>query len=149
MKIILKKYALIIVSDKLVGIFSSITKMDGKHGGNRAMGVAMFPFFIFLRNLEHPMTNQWINHERIHLKQFQESLCIYWIISAFEYLYFRVFKKLTHLEAYRLQMIEQEAYLNQSNLEYLNQRHKFATLNYLKRKKDFTTDSDYNVVVKG
>lgn len=115
--------------------------------GKSAMGMAIPPFFVILRNLNHPMTEQWLNHENIHLRQFIESLGIFWIYSKIEYLYYRVVKKLTHIEAYRKEAIEQEAYLNQHNLKYLSSRKVFSTIKYAFNKADFYTDENHKVII--
>lgn len=147
MQIKRKQYKILIISDGLATFLAKLTGFDGKIEGKRAMGFAIFPCFIILRNLTHPMTEQWINHESIHVRQFIESLGLFWFYSKAEYFYFRVFKKYSHLEAYRNESIEQEAYLNQHNFNYLNQRPSFNTIRYMKNKTDFYTDSDYRVII--
>ncbi len=147
MKIYIEKTHILIISDKLSTVLSTLTGFNGKGEGKRAMGFAIFPCFIILRNLTHPMTKQWINHESIHVRQFIESLGIFYILSMLEYLYYRIFRGYSHLKAYRYEAVEQEAYLNQHNLDYLSQKPFFSTLKYFKNKIEFYTNSEYQVVI--
>lgn len=147
MKILIKTNSLIFVSNSLSNFLAFLTGLNGRNGSKPAMGFAVFPFFIILKNLTHPMTEQWINHERIHIRQFLESLWIFWIYSKLEYLYARLFLKYSHIDAYRYESIEQEAYLNQSNMNYLKERKPFFTFKYMREKKSFYTDNNYNVIV--
>lgn len=125
----------------------NISFLNGKYGGNCAKGFAVFPIFIVLGDLEHPMTQQWLNHESIHIQQFLESFGLFWTLSKLEYLYARIFLKYSHIQAYRYEAMEQEAYLNQENLNYLKERKLFSTWKYFKQKKLFHTDSSYRVIV--
>ena len=147
MEIRIIKSNIIIVSDRLSTLLAKATGFDGKKEGKRAMGFAIFPCFIILRNLTHPMTDQWINHESIHVRQFIESQGVFWLISMAEYLYYRIVKKYSHLEAYRMESVEQEAYLNQQNEKYLSERHLWETVKYIKYKTLFHTDADYHVIL--
>lgn len=142
-----RQFNILIISDNLATFLAKITGFDGRNEGKQAMAFSIFPCFIILRNLTHPMTEQWINHESIHVRQFIESLGLFWFYSKLEYLYFRLFKKYSHLEAYRNESIEQEAYLNQHDTEYLKKRPIFNTILYMKIKTKFYTDDNYKVVV--
>lgn len=144
----IRGYKILIISDRFTNLLSKLTGLDGKKGGKGAMGFAIFPCFIILRNLSHPMTSQWINHESIHIRQFLESLGFFWLYSKMEYLFFRIFKKYSHLKAYMNESIEQEAYLNQHDSTYLSKRPIFNTFKYMKNKTRFHTDDNYKVVVE-
>ena len=147
MKIIKKKWIIIIVSDKLVTTISQLIGFSGKKGGKPAMGLALFPCFIILRNLSHPMTEQWINHESIHIRQFIESLGLFWAFSMLEYLYARLILKYSHVDAYYFEAVEMEAYLNQNNRDYLITKPLFSTLKYYFNKTKYHTDENYHVVI--
>lgn len=74
-----------------------------------------------------------INHETIHWEQQKEMLIIpffiwYIIEFAIKYIYYG-FK--WH-KAYRSISFEREAYSNQENITYLNNREPFAWINYIK-----------------
>ena len=63
-----------------------------------------------------------INHERIHLRQQLELLVIpFYVIYLVEYLYLLV-KLKNHQAAYLAIRFEKEAYQNEANLNYLDQR---------------------------
>lgn len=147
MQIHIEKFKIIIVSDKISSLFAKLVGFDGNYGRRKAMGFAIFPCFIILRNLTHPMTRNWINHESIHLKQNFESFGIFYLLSIIEYIYYRIFKKYSHLEAYRMEAVEQEAYFNQNNSNYLSERPTFATIKYFKNKKHFFLDENHQVVI--
>lgn len=148
MKFSREPFAILIVSDRLVTFFSTLTGFGLKNSTKKAMGIALFPCFIILRNLTHPMTKQWLVHEKIHIIQFWESLGFYYLISQIEYLHSRIFLKRSHLEAYFNEAVEQEAYLNQHDEKYLKTRKFGATIKYFKNKKEISTDAEYNVVIK-
>jgi hypothetical protein len=75
---------------------------------------------------------QLINHELIHFRQEVELLLVgSFLLYFFEYLYGKLIKKLSATEAYFNLAMEQEAYLNQNNLNYLNERKPFAVFHYL------------------
>jgi hypothetical protein len=147
MKLYIKRYYILIISNKLMNLIAGITGFDGKGSSKAAMGVAIPPCFIVLRNLSHPLTPQWINHERIHIRQNLETLCFAFVIAKIEYFYARIFLKYTKAEANRFEFIEQEAYLNQHNSDYLKQRKIFSSFKYIFRKKKFHSDENYNLIL--
>ena len=75
------------------------------------------------------MTDKDINHESIHTVQIQELFYIgfyiwyfvEWIIETFHY----------KDKAYRTNTFEREAYDNDDNLNYLNEREPYAWIKYL------------------
>ena len=72
-----------------------------------------------------------INHEAIHTKQMQEMLYIHFYIwYIIEYL-IKLFKG----NAYRNLSFEREAYNNQYNLNYLNNRKHYSWIKYVVERK--------------
>jgi hypothetical protein len=73
-----------------------------------------------------------IRHETIHYRQQKEMLFVFlWIFYGVEYLVKR-FKYKTHDDAYRNLSFEREAYANDDNADYLEQRKPFAWIKYLR-----------------
>lgn len=73
-----------------------------------------------------------INHETIHTKQMQEMLYIFFYLQyVLEYLIRLIIYRNTKL-AYRNISFEREAYQNQYNLDYLNNRKHYSWLKYIK-----------------
>lgn len=93
-------------------------------------GLAIFPF-VFMKNKDLLNDQIFINHEKIHLKQQKEMLWIFFFLSyAIEFLiHWIVYKDL--MKAYYNISFEKEAYQNESNVDYLNQRKNWAFLQYL------------------
>lgn len=103
---------MIIVSLRAINFF-------GKILGMKPAALAFFPF-IFI----HPdvtITDELINHEKIHLRQQLELLIlpfyVWYLIS-----YFKV--------GYMAVSFEREAYANDKNLNYLKSRRLWAFLKY-------------------
>lgn len=93
-------------------------------------GITIFPF-VFLKNRVLKDNKTLINHERIHLKQQLELLIIpFYIWYSLEFLYRLITCKNWH-RAYRNISFEKEAYLNEKNLQYLNERPFWRFLKYL------------------
>ena len=90
--------------------------------------ITLWPF-IFIKDDGHA---QVLNHERIHLRQQAELLILgfyflyvlFWIINLVR---FRSFS-----EAYHRIPFEMEAYDNEANLKYLEERKKYFWLDYMK-----------------
>lgn len=76
------------------------------------------------------LSNELINHERIHTAQQREMLFVFFYI-------FYMIEWLVRLpmrgNAYRNISFEREAYANQRNLDYLKSRPLYAWRRYLKR----------------
>ena len=82
--------------------------------------IAIFPF-IFVRN-GVKITDRLINHEKIHFAQQKELLIVFfYILYAVFYLFY----------GYRNMPFEKEAYNNDDNLNYLNNRKLFSWFKYL------------------
>jgi len=96
-----------------------------------ATSMAIFPF-ILLINKEALRNSRLLNHESIHLKQQLEMLVLpFYLWYGLEYLVRRVLFN-CHYAAYRHISFEREAYSNDQNLNYLNERCFWSFLNYLK-----------------
>ena len=109
----------------------------------------IFPF-IFVRDQEILNNKEYMNHERIHLWQYMETLVIGLIIIALcEYLYAKMFLKMKALDAYYFMSHEQEAHQNDTNMEYLKQRKIFSLFYYInpKNKKKFTLVDGKRVIM--
>lgn len=132
MKIKSEKGYISVISPRLTyfcGLWSGSSKL--------ARAVALFPFIIF-RSVDEQVP--WIiNHERIHFRQQIETLFIgFYILSLLENLYALLILKKNLKEAYKWRSSEQEAYRNQQNFEYLNNRPLWAQFKYIKHKREFT-----------
>lgn len=75
------------------------------------------------------ISKQDLNHESIHTAQMKEMLYIFFYIWYIVEWVIRLFKK---GNAYRNISFEQEAYNNEDNLEYLNNRKHYEWFKYLK-----------------
>ena len=95
------------------------------------IGLAIYPF-IFLKDSSLKADLRLINHEKIHLKQQAELLwLLFFIWYGLEFLICIIQYKNTHM-AYKNISFEKEAYINEFNLNYLNDRKLFSFLKYLK-----------------
>lgn len=83
--------------------------------------ITLWPFVIFReKGFKHDAVI--INHEKIHLRQQLELLIIpFYIIYLSEYVW-GLLKYKNHNEAYRAISFEKEAYRNEKNMNYLEQR---------------------------
>ncbi|WP_291866729.1 hypothetical protein [Maribacter sp.] len=96
------------------------------------VGLSLWPFIILKDNtLKGDIV--LINHEKIHLKQQQELLILpFYIWYVTEWL-LRSLLYLDSYKAYQNISFEREAYCNENNLDYLNQRKFFSFIKYLWR----------------
>ena len=95
------------------------------------MGMLVFPFILVRYTPPTPFANITINHEKIHFRQAWELLVIgFYLQYAIEFLINLVRYKNKHM-AYRAISFEQEAYANQFNLKYLQERQPYAWFEYL------------------
>lgn len=97
-----------------------------------ASGMAIFPF-VLIKYAELKAHRQIINHELIHLRQQMELLIIpFYILYLLNYLVNLILYR-KHDQAYRNIIFEREAYSNDANYSYLNNR-KFASwIKYLRQ----------------
>lgn len=125
----------------------ALTTLDVK-SAPLARAVALWPFVI-VRDMAE--TNQiLINHECIHLRQQTETLLIgCYALQLVDMFYIKFFKKLSGMEAYQYRTLEQECYRNQHNLNYLNERPRFAMFRYIKdkRKINFVEGKEPEVLI--
>lgn len=93
------------------------------------VGITIFPF-MFLKNKTLKRNLILINHEKIHLRQQLELMLIpFFIIYGFEFLIRLVQYKKWNL-AYRNISFEREAYVNESNLDFLKKRRIWNFIHY-------------------
>lgn len=97
---------------------------------NGYRAITLYPF-IFVRDEIDKKDRVLINHENIHIAQQKELLVIgFYLLYALDfglkYLRFRNWDA-----AYRNLFFEREAYANESNLNYLKTRVRFAFLGYV------------------
>lgn len=76
------------------------------------------------------ISEQTINHEKIHTAQMKEMLYFFFYLWYIIEWIIRLFMK---GNAYRNISFEREAYANQYNLNYLGDRKRYAWLNYLQK----------------
>lgn len=94
------------------------------------IAMAFYPF-ILLKNKELKENKRLINHERIHLRQQLELLVIpFYLWYLTEYLIRLIQYKNANL-AYRNICFEREAYRNDKNLDYLQNRKWYGFLKYV------------------
>jgi hypothetical protein len=134
MKIRFRKFYILVESAALVRVAALPTGHADK-----ALAAACFPF-LFVK--DEKSTAPWvINHEAIHLRQQLEFLLVgtifLWIA---EYIYYRIFLRLSAYETYLRHAGEQEAYLNHHNPDYLKNRKFFAMIPYVFHKKKFSNN---------
>ena len=94
------------------------------------IGLTIFPF-IFLKSKELKQNAVLITHEKIHLKQQLELLLLpFFIWYGIEFIIKYFIFKNWHL-AYKNISFEKEAYQNELNASYLDNRKLFSFLKYL------------------
>ncbi len=93
-------------------------------------GLAVFPF-VFVKHRLDKGNAVFINHERIHLRQQLEMLVIPFLIWYFIEFVLRLIQFKKWDLAYNNISFEREAYFNEKNLEYLNQRSFWCFLKYI------------------
>ncbi|MDO6743001.1 hypothetical protein Q4553_00300 [Tenacibaculum soleae] len=94
------------------------------------IGITLYPF-IFLKRKELKHDSELINHEKIHLKQQQELLVIFFFVFYFIEWTYKLIKYRNRFLAYKNLSFEREAYANEYNLYYIESRKHWAFLNYL------------------
>ena len=94
-------------------------------------GLTIIPCIIFIKKEYHD-DKQLINHENIHSKQLLELAIIpQYILYAIFYTINIIKYKFNHDKAYRNIPFEKEAYTNQNNLNYTNQRKHYEWIKYI------------------
>lgn len=102
-----------------------------------AIAITVFPFII-VRSKEELFP--WlVMHERIHMRQQLELLFVgALMLFIIETLYARFVLHLSPYENYLYFSLEQEAYRNHHNPEYLKHRKQFSVFHYIVHKKKFS-----------
>ena len=96
-------------------------------------------FGILFTKSEH-LSPKTINHESIHSAQMKEMLWIgFYLWYGLEYLFIRFFHK-TQNCSYHDVSLEEEAYANDDNLNYLQERKHYAWWKYVKVKSNHHND---------
>ena len=94
------------------------------------VGLSLWPFII-LKNSSLRSDDVLINHEKIHLRQQQELLIVpFYMFYVLEWL-FRSILHLSFYKGYQNISFEKEAYHNERNLNYTNERRAFSFIKYL------------------
>ncbi|WP_209406316.1 hypothetical protein [Pseudozobellia sp. WGM2] len=94
------------------------------------VGLSLWPF-IFLKHDRLKEDIVLINHERIHLKQQQELLIVFFYIFYIAEWLVRTVLYFDSYKAYQNISFEREAYENEKNLDYTTQRRPLAFIKYL------------------
>lgn len=95
----------------------------------RADGVLVFPFILLARPQLRTQAT-FINHERIHFTQAMELAVIPFYALYFLEFIWNFIRFANFYKAYRAISFEKEAYQNQNDLDYLQQRPLWAFRNY-------------------
>lgn len=91
-------------------------------------------FGLLFTKSKEPLSDKTINHESIHTAQMKEMLFIFFYLwYGIEYILIRLFHKKQNT-AYHDISFEEEAYNNDKNLNYLNERKPYAWFKYIKIK---------------
>ena len=98
--------------------------------GQNIIGITLAPFGIYLKP-EYLTNQRVIRHESIHWKQQIEMLIIPFYLWYFIEWFIRLFMK---GNAYRNISFEREAYKNENDEKYLENRKFFAWTKYLRKK---------------
>ncbi len=93
------------------------------------VGLSLWPFII-LKNGDLKDDIVLINHERIHLKQQQELLIVFFYILYISEWLLRTLYYLDSYKGYQNISFEREAYANENNLDYPDDRKAFGFLRY-------------------
>lgn len=93
------------------------------------VGLSLWPFIILKHNALKRDT-VLINHEKIHLKQQQELLIVFFYMLYISEWLLRTLLYRDSYRAYRNISFEREAYANERNLDYPDDRKAFGFLRY-------------------
>ncbi len=89
--------------------------------------ITIYPFVI----CKGEMNERTLNHEKIHLAQQRELYVIgFYPLYAYWWLKYRLFHRMSSIEAYHAIPFEREAYGHEMDGEYLNKRERFAWRKY-------------------
>ncbi len=93
-------------------------------------GLAVFPF-VFVKQALDKKNEVFVNHERIHLRQQLELLVFPFFLWYFLEFLVRLIQYKEMDLAYRNISFEREAYANEKDIEYLNNRFLWRFLKYV------------------
>lgn len=94
------------------------------------VGLSLWPFII-LKNSELKADDVLVNHEKIHLKQQLELLILpFYVFYLLEFA-IRCILYRDSYKAYQNLSFEREAYHNEENPNYLQERNPFSFIKYL------------------
>ncbi len=94
------------------------------------VGLSLWPFII-LKSDALKTDIVLINHEKIHLKQQLELLVVVFYVTYFIEWIIRSLYFMNFYRGYRNISFEREAYDNEHNLNYSNERRPFSFIKYL------------------
>lgn len=94
------------------------------------VGLCLWPF-IFLKEWHLKWDRVLVNHERIHLRQQSELLILPFYILYLSEWFLRCIFYLDSYRAYQNISFEREAYANEKDLSYLNNRKPLSFIKYL------------------
>ena len=113
------KTPIIIISKRITKILSWIVPV---------YGITIWPFIILSPNANNEIT---INHETIHIKQYEETFIIgFYLIYIFVWIYNYIKTGDAKLAYYSIRF-EKEAYQNHANMNYLEERKPMAWKYYV------------------
>jgi hypothetical protein len=92
--------------------------------------MAVYPF-VLVRDSRLKLHQHLLNHERIHLRQQAELLILPFYLWYFVEYMIRLILYRNHQMAYRNISFEREAYSNETNPNYLDNRRFWSFLKYL------------------
>ena len=93
-------------------------------------GLAVYPF-VFVKQALDKKNEVFVNHERIHLRQQLELLVVPFFLWYFLEFLVRLIQYKEMDLAYRNISFEREAYANEKDIEYLNNRFLWRFLKYV------------------
>ncbi len=99
-----------------------------------ASAIALFPF-VFISKPRYKHHQTLMNHEAIHLKQQVELLLVFFYVWYVVEFLVRWLQHQNTYKAYRAISFEREAYANEANLGYLQQRPFWHFVKYFSLKK--------------
>lgn len=110
----------IIYNDKLLNKLGILMRIDG---------ITIYPFVVVREDYLDEYGDILLNHELIHIEQQKELYLLGFYILYITYYLYNLIKYCNHNKAYMNIPFEQEAYDNQLNLEYINNRrqHNWST----------------------
>ncbi|WP_298120339.1 hypothetical protein [Flavobacterium sp.] len=94
-------------------------------------GLTFYPF-VFLADKDDKLNKVFINHERIHIRQQIELLILPFYLWYFTEYLLRLIQYKNRKKAYYNISFEREAYANEKDLNYLEQRSFWMFLKYIK-----------------